>query len=270
LSQHTDHHARRIWAFGRSPALLADPIVQAIAFILIVSLFFLALPGVDIWFSGLFYEPGDGFPMSHLGAFTGLRAIGDWLVKATVVLLIAALVLKLALPARPSLVAPRDVVFLLSALIVGPGLVVNLLFKETWGRPRPATVEAFGGDAPFVPVWHMSDHCSSNCSFVSGEASAAIWLVAAAIVVPARWRGQVFRALLVLAVLLSLNRIAFGRHFLSDTLMAWGLTLLVIAVLHRLIVEHPPAWLENDRLEAGLARAGIKLRKALRRESPRA
>jgi hypothetical protein len=105
LSDRNDHTASRLWAFGRSPALLSDPIVQAIVFIALVSLLFLTFPAIDPWFSGLFYEPGAGFPMSHLGAFTGLRALGDWLVKATVVVLIAALVLKLARPARPSPVA---------------------------------------------------------------------------------------------------------------------------------------------------------------------
>jgi membrane-associated PAP2 superfamily phosphatase len=260
LSDRNDHTASRLWAFGRSPALLSDPIVQAIVFIALVSLLFLTFPAIDPWFSGLFYEPGAGFPMSHLGAFTGLRALGDWLVKATVVVLIAALVLKLARPARPSPVAPNDILFLLSTLAIGPGLVVNLLFKENWGRPRPSTIELFGGDAPFVPIWRMSDHCLSNCSFVSGEASAAVWLVAVSIVFPPRWRSHAFRVLLVLAVLLSLNRIAFGRHFLSDTLIAWGLTLLIMAVMHRLIVESPPAWLDNQRLEAGLTRLGSRLR----------
>jgi hypothetical protein len=58
----------------------------------------------------------------------------------------------------------------------------------------------------------------------------------------------------------SLNRIAFGRHFLSDVLLAWGLTLLIIAVTHRIVVERPPAWLANQRLEAGLTNLGLRLR----------
>ena len=68
-------------------------------------------------------------------------------------------------------------------------------------------------------------------------------------------------ALFVIAAALSLNRIAFGRHFLSDVLIAWGLTLLVLAGLHRLIVERPPAWLANDRLEAGLTWLGSKFKR---------
>jgi membrane-associated PAP2 superfamily phosphatase len=256
-----DDIGSRIRPFGSSPAWFADPIVQSIGFILVVSAVFLAFPGIDPWFSGLFYDPGTGFPMSRLHAFTGLRRLGDWLVWATVIALVAALVAKLARPARPAPIPPRDILFLLSSLAVGPGLVVNAVLKENWGRPRPADVTIFGGDASFVGVWRITDRCLDNCSFVSGEAAAAIWLVAVAIIAPPRWRRPVAVALFVLAILLSLNRIAFGRHFLSDALIAWGLTLLVLAGLHRLIVERPPAWLANDRLEAGLAALGLKFRR---------
>jgi membrane-associated PAP2 superfamily phosphatase len=253
-----DDIGSRMRPFGASPAWFADPIVQSVGFILVVSALFLAFPRIDPWFSGLFHDPATGFPMSRLGAFTGLRRLGDGLVWVTVIALIAALVAKLVRPARTTPIPPRDVLFLLSTLAVGPGLVVNLLFKENWGRPRPADVDIFGGDDPFVGVWRISDHCVGNCSFVSGEASAAIWLVAVALVAPPRWRRPVAVTLVVVAAALSLNRIAFGRHFLSDVLIAWGLTFLVLATLHRLMVERAPAWLSNDRLEAGLTALGLK------------
>ena len=38
---------------------------------------------------------------------------------------------------------------------------------------------------------------------------------------------------------LSLSRIAFGGHFLSDILLSWALTALVIAALHRLVLTCP-------------------------------
>ncbi len=256
-----DDIGRRIRPFGSSPAWAADPIVQSAGFILVVSAVFLTFPAIDPWFSGLFYNSELGFPMSRLAAFIGLRRLGDWLVTVAVIALIGALIVKLVRPVRPTPIPPRDILFLLSTLAIGPGLIVNVLLKENWGRPRPEDVYIFGGDASFVGIWRMSDRCLENCSFVSGEASAAIWLTAAAIIAPAAWRRLLTILLVVVAVLLSLNRIAFGRHFLSDVLVAWGLTLLVIALMHRLIVEHPPAWLTNDRLEAGLTWLGSKMRR---------
>lgn len=261
MSEGNHHIADRLWPFGRSPALLADPIVQVVLAIVLVSLAFLAFPGVDVWFSRLFFDPDIGFPMSRLDAFAALRSLTRLLIAATVVAIIVAVAVKLVRPSRPTPIPPCDMVFLLSSLVLGPGLVVNVLFKELWGRPRPETVDLFGGESPFVGIWQLSDHCLSNCSFVSGEAAGAIWLVAVAIVLPRRWRKPAVVVALVLAALLSLNRVAFGRHFLSDVLLAWGLTLLVIAIVHRLVVERPPAWLANDRLERGLTVVGMRLRR---------
>lgn len=254
------HIADRLWPLGRSPALLADPIALAVLFIVLVSMIFLAFPGIDPWFTRLFFRPDIGFPMSRLEAFTALRSLTSFLVIATVIVTIAAIVAKLVRPTRPTPMRPCDIIFLLTSLVIGPGIIVNAFFKALWGRPRPNMVDLFGGKSPFVGIWQFSDECLRNCSFVSGEAAAAIWLVAVAIVLPRRWRKPGLIVVSILAALLSLNRVAFGRHFLSDVLLAWGVTLLVVAVVHRIVVEQPPAWLSNNRLERGLTELGLRLR----------
>jgi membrane-associated PAP2 superfamily phosphatase len=255
----------RSWFRAGSPALLADPLAEALALIVVVSAVFLVFPGLDIWFSRLFYDSGTGFPITRLGAFNGLRDLGNDLLWLIVAVVVAALVIKLALPGRPSLIPVRDALFVLGTLIVGPGLIVNFIFKDHWGRPRPWRIEAFGGDQPFVGVWHMTNYCSWNCSFVSGEASSAIWLLTAVVLVPARWRRLALKVLFALAVLLSLNRIAMGGHFLSDALLAWGLTLAVIAIAYRLLYADPPAVLAAPALEDAATRAGQSIRQLLRR-----
>jgi membrane-associated phospholipid phosphatase len=121
-------------------------------------------------------------------------------------------------------------------------------------------IEAFGGSAPYVGVWRITDYCVSNCSFVAGEASSAVWLIGLALVVPKAWRKAAAIALAAYALILSINRIAFGGHFVSDVLLAWGLTALVMLVLYRLMVASPPAWLAHERLEANLAAIGRRLR----------
>lgn len=258
----SDHRATNSWLMSRSPALITDPITQILIGILGVSVFFLAFPGVDLWFSGLFHDPETGtFPMARLRAFTGLRSLGEILVWVVVLVLIVAILIKLALPNRPSLIPPRAIVFLTTTLALGPGLVVNVIFKNHWGRPRPVTVDAFGGDTPFVGVWQVSDYCSRNCSFVSGEASVAMWLVAVALVLPPPWHRWAMRVALVLLILLSFNRVAFGGHFLSDVLLAWGMTLLIIVGAYRLIYDDGFPALSDERLDAALARVGEALRR---------
>ena len=86
----------------------------------------------------------------------------------------------------------------------------------------------------------MSDACRSNCSFVSGEASSAAWMVAAVIVLtPVRWRPWAAPTALIYAFALSMNRLAFGGHFLSDILLSWALMGLVLAGLYRAVVTVP-------------------------------
>lgn len=237
------------------------PVRTMLAVSVVLSLFFLAFPRLDIWFSGLFYDPEHGFAAAHVPLFNWLRDLSAFLVWAIVVALLAALAVKLVLPRRPSLVPPNVSLFLLSTLIIGPGIIVNGILKSLWGRPRPFTVTDFGGDLPYVDVWRITDYCNHNCSFVSGEASSAIWLLALALVVPAAWRIRVAAIALVLAVVFSLNRVAFGAHFLSDTLIAWSLTLLVIAVIHHFLFVRPPRLLAPDRLEAAMTSAGLALRR---------
>ena len=240
---------------------LADPVVLLLLFILLVSAFFLLVPEADIWVSSLFYNAKRGFTLAKDRGLGLFRRSGDIVVTLVAIGLVASVVVKLVWPRRPSIVPPNVVLFLVTTLILGPGILVNSILKDHWGRPRPVMVENFGGDAPYVPVWQITDLCASNCSFVAGEASSAIWLtVALALIVPAGMRVPITAAAFAYAVLLSLNRIAFGGHFVSDVVLSWGLTLLVMAIAWRFMVASPPKWLENERLEAGLTRVGLRFR----------
>ena len=57
--------------------------------------------------------------------------------------------------------------------IIGCGLIANLYFKETWGRARPVHIEEFGGNKIFTGAFKKSSECQRNCSWISGETSAA-------------------------------------------------------------------------------------------------
>ena len=243
-----------IWQPLGAPALIGDPIVQSLILIIATSAVFLAFPGIDIWFSNLFYA--NGFLAGRLQAFVGLRDFWRNMTAAIATVLVVVLVIKLVWPYRRSLLAPRDILFILSTLVVGPGIITNLIFKDHWGRPRPYMVENYGGDLPFVGAWKITHYCGHNCSFVSGEAASSMWLVTLAVLLPPRWRPTGIRVLLAFGAAFSLNRILFGAHFLSDVMLGWWITLLVIAIAYRLFYVSPPAALTNDSLEAWLGEAG--------------
>lgn len=244
---------------------IAHPIAAVCLYVTIVSLFFLSFPRLDIWVSGIFFSEAGGFLAQHDPFLQKVRHLGPFLVRVIAVCCILVLVLKLLVPGRPPLMPLRQPLFLVTTLILGPGVLVNAILKDNWGRPRPRMVEEFGGDLPFQPVWKMTDYCDRNCSFVSGEASASIWLVSVAFLVPASWRKAVLAFVLPLCLILSVNRVAFGGHFFSDTLISWGVTLLVILLTYWLLYQKRPPLVTDRKLDEWFTIYGRRLHRLIRR-----
>ncbi|MBV5325687.1 MAG: phosphatase PAP2 family protein, partial [Rhodospirillaceae bacterium] len=115
-------------------------------------------------------------------------------------------------------ISPRVAIFVVVSLALGPGLVVNTVLKDNWGRPRPSTVTEFGGPHAHVPVLIPSDQCSDNCSFPSGHAALGFWVLAFALVAPPPWRRPAIFGALGFGALVGAVRIAQGGHFLSDVI----------------------------------------------------
>ena len=71
----------------------------------------------------------------------------------------------------------RLAIFLLVVLFVGPGLIVNGIWKEHWGRARPFEVQNFGGEHQYTPPMQPAQECDTNCSFVSGHAAMGFYWI---------------------------------------------------------------------------------------------
>lgn len=219
---------------------------------LATSMLFWVFPDIDIVVSSWFFSPVDGFILSENSHLQWLRSTSPW-VMTGVILLIMTRMLWDFVHVRLTWSRMRTPIWLLAGLALGPGLLVNGLLKTLWGRPRPRHVDLFGGDADHQLVWVISDWCDRNCSFVSGEASSAAWLVAAALATPKPIRLAVTGMTVVYAGSLSLNRIAFGAHFLSDVILAWLLCGLTFAILHRCIHMNYYFRLGDSRIEQSRA-----------------
>lgn len=208
------------------------------------ALFVFALwPALDLTVSALFYTKGTGFPLADIRGLQILRAIVWNLSIAMVAVSLAALALAaVGRPIRGFGWRPAAFVFLL--YLLGPILLVNGFLKWFWGRARPADIGEFGGARAFTPPLLPADQCAANCSFVSGEGSAATALLVSLLVLAPALRGilprAVFGVYLALAVLLPAAgialRLATGRHFLSDSVFAVLFVLTIALVLHRLLL----------------------------------
>lgn len=128
-------------------------------------------------------------------------------------------------------------VAIISALL-GPLLVVNLMLKEYWGRPRPFQTLYFGGDKPYVAPGDISAHCESNCSFVSGEAAAAFWVLALMFYFAGKSRTRFVIVAAVLAAFFSMLRVSFGRHYISDV-VAGGLISICLVAFAAWLLQTP-------------------------------
>ena len=222
------------------------------------ALFLIAGYALDVGVADLVGAPS-GFPLEADESLDLLRSLNRWFVILTVLACIAAILVKLARPASRMRLRPRAIVFLLSTLIVGPGLVANTLLKDQWGRPRPREIIAFGGEVPYTLPWVVTDRCDDNCSFVSGEGASAVWSVAPAMLAPLPERPFVILGALGWGLVMGLVRIAMGGHFLSDVLIGAVLMLIVIWTFRWLLWTVMPERLDA-RMEDAIGRAGARLR----------
>jgi len=198
---------------------------------------FLVFPGIDLAVSRALFLGERRFLLTDVGFARAINAATPWVVWITVAAILG-LGAVVVFGRRAVLGLDRArIAFLCLSFAVGPGLIVNLLLKEHWGRARPNDVVDFGGTAQFTPALLPADQCASNCSFVSGDVAVAFAYVAIALLLPARWRGAGVAAALLLGVGIAALRLMQGAHFLSDAVLAALFTLLPMALFAQALLR---------------------------------
>lgn len=143
---------------------------------------------------------------------------------------------------------------------LGPGLVVNVVFKDHYGRPRPREVQELGGQERFLPVWVKGADPQAK-SFPCGHCSMGFYLATPYLVLRRRRRRLALAFLaagIVQGGLVGAARMMAGGHFLSDVIWAAGMTWLVALALHALLrLDREP-----EALPAAAARDPRKARVA--------
>jgi lipid A 4'-phosphatase len=205
---------------------------------IVAAIVFTAFPGIDLWMSGLFFRPDSGF---YLKDSWWAVAIYDSIPVIAITVGVGSLVALVANLIRKRQVGPlsnRFLLFMLAALAVGPGLVVNAGFKDNWGRARPRDVTEFAGARHFTPALQPTDQCERNCSFVAGHPSVVFWLAALGFGAAARRRrNRIFVTAAVLGLVAGFGRIVQGGHFLSDVVFSGLAVFAVVWVLARYVFK---------------------------------
>lgn len=221
---------RRYW--------LPEAIVLAV--LIAVTIIAFAATDLDITSARWFYHPGqkNPWPVASQPVWRLFYNSAPWvtgsLAIAGTAALIAGLLRKDARKFR------THGLFILLCVALGPGLIVNGILKDHWGRARPRQIVEFGGKHQYTQPLVPSDahgksfpcgHCSVGYLYGAGW-----WL----------WRRRYpkIAALslligLLLGTLLGFGRLAAGGHFLSDNLWSGLIALGVAHVLFYYVLRIP-------------------------------
>ncbi len=205
---------------------------------------FVHFPFIDMEFSKLFYDEELGFVYKDHIIPKLLYGLNYWIFYTTFAVGGVCLGLwffkkffpRLNIREKCFLLTPREWLFILIAFAMGPGVIVHSVFKDNFGRARPHQTHHFGGTKKFSFPLFITDQCESNCSFVSGHASAGFFLVSFALIAATRRRRIIIYAVGIFAGLaFGMCRILQGGHYLSDILFAGSVVLITSHTIHYLL-----------------------------------
>ena len=236
-------------------------LIIALAIASVAGLVFGLYPELDLRIARYFYAFEDAshnmFAFRLYRPLMLARNIGLWIGTILVLPAVVALLVKLILPRRKLLIPGRAVVFLISTMVLAPGLLANVLLKDHWGRPRPIDVTQFGGDQQHVAWWDPRGGCPGNCAFVSGDVAGAFWTIAPAALAPPQWRAVAYGAALALGTGMAAIRVMAGGHFPSDVIFAGVFTFLIIWFAYALIYRWPRTRLSDQDVERSIERVAL-------------
>jgi lipid A 4'-phosphatase len=190
-------------------------------------LLFVIWPRLDLAVAAWYFDPQQGFVYAQQDWVIAVYKVFAHIHLWVILLLFWLWFTSWHWARKGEVLLRRKLSYLLLVLALGPGLLVNGVFKAEWGRARPATVSELGGERLYTPPGVVSDQCERNCSFVSGHASMGFFPLALAWVFGRRrwlWLG------LASGALVGCGRMLQGAHFFSDVLFA-GWSVYAVALL---------------------------------------
>lgn len=183
------------------------------------------LTNLDREMASLFYQSGDQtqlWPWKDWWLWHFLYQYANSFINIVVIGVLITIFLGYFLPKFQQV--RRPAAYLLLVIALGPGLLVNLVFKDHWGRPRPAHITEFGGQHAYIPPLKMGH--TGEKSFTCGHCSVGFAFFALYFL--SRKRKSFYLALtLIFGLIMGLARMAAGGHFLSDILWSGYLVFFV-------------------------------------------
>lgn len=210
----SENPVSRWLAAGRLGPVRLDLVLFLLSLALLVG-----LPQIDLWVVAATFDSDInnfiGAPTEWLDQFVMAFDEVHYVILA---LCVAGFLSGLVLRNARGRAFRRGALFLFLLLLLAPGLAVNGVLKEQWGRARPQSLAEYHGDKVFTRAWQITDQCETNCAFTSGHAAIGFYFIGLA------WAfgcPRLFWAGLLVGVMLGSARIVQGRHYLSDVVFSF-------------------------------------------------
>lgn len=194
---------------------------------------FSLLPGLDLLVSAHYFSAEQGFFRRNDPVVLWLYDWTPWIGRA-LVLALALFALLAPLLARHAasqghteratrLRGPwrRTATLAVAVALLGNGLLIEGVFKNTVGRPRPVQTVQFGGPDSYVAPLRLGPEPATHKSWVSSHAAAGFALMGLGLGCGPVWRRRWILIAMVSGGVIGLGRIMQGGHFASDVVFSF-------------------------------------------------
>jgi lipid A 4'-phosphatase len=222
-----------------------SPRVRGVLIIFSILLFSLAitpaLSDLDLFLAGKFFTVGDANSGWIVGREAPWRQLYQYGELPPVIFALCALAGYAASRfGKISEKYAKPCMVVILTAVIGPGILVNCVLKEYWGRPRPADIVAFDGKSNYREAWQPGGPGSGK-SFTCGHCAMAFSMTSGAAFYPLHPALAVGSVVVGVSygVIMSVARIAQGGHFATDTLWSGAIVFTVLAALYYLVLRVP-------------------------------
>jgi len=205
-----------------------------VTFISLVTLVFW-VTNLDIRIARYFYHPELDNPWV-VGSYPFWQFFYNLIpVLSAVILLGTLLIIAVTTIFKRGLSLRLPAIYILCCLLLGPGLIVNTLFKDNWGRERPRDVIELRGREVYTPPLQYNGNNGDGRSFPSGHSSVGFFLISFYFL----WKrhNQTLANVALFSTVLiggctGIARMAEGGHFFSDVLWSAFITISISYLLY--------------------------------------
>jgi len=181
-------------------------------------------PELDLLVSSAFYRVGEGFLGDYHPLVQAIHRSVPLISRAAIIALFIALFAYTMQHGDAGRRRRCQIGYLIVTMALGPGLLIDVVLKDNWGRARPSKIVEFGGDRAFSAPLRPANQCDDNCSSASGHAAVGYYLVSLGFLGGAAARRRWTLIGFIAGTLLGLARVSQGGHFFSDILFSFYAT----------------------------------------------